>query len=68
MFFGRKPAPESGLTLASLDARIRRIELILGAPPAARTRIEPEPIASLESALASLGRAIREDEAKRAGD
>jgi hypothetical protein len=73
MFSWLKSAPETTdkispetVTLASLDARVRRLETILLTPAAYHRPVIDAPASGIEDALASLGRAIQSEASKRA--
>lgn len=73
MFSWLKSAPETPrnvsveeVTLASLDARMKRIEIMLSVPCPARQRVDLScQRGTLEGSLASLGRAIKAEAQKR---
>lgn len=66
MFFGRKPAPEPMLTLASLDRRLRVVEALLAVPDVKRSTVElSRAVGTLEGALRSYTEARGADRAKR---
>ncbi len=63
MFFRRKP-----LTLESIDERLSVVEIALGITRTDAPHQTPELNNGLRAALASYGKALRRDLAKRAAD